>query len=250
MEGYGQTELTGATSVTFPEDKETGHVGGVTPCFLMKLQDVPDMSYFSTDEKDGVLYPRGEVCYKGKAAFLGYFKEPEKTAETIDKDGWVHTGDIGEIQPNGALRIIDRKKNIFKLAQGEYIAAEKLELIYAKSPLIAQIFVYGDSLQPHLVAIIVPDKEEVIKLEESKDYESYINSKEFHNRIFDWFKEAKVDQKLTSLEVPKDIYCTSDEFKIEDGTLTPTFKLVRAEAKKKFLKEIRKLYGGAKLQGE
>lgn len=150
-----------------PKNTVQGHVGGPIPSFLMKLQDVPDMDYYSTDTgEDGEPLPRGEVCYKGPPAFIGYFKEPEKTAEAIDKDGWVHTGDIGAILPNGSLKIIDRKKNIFKLAQGEYIAAEKLEIMFGKSPLIKQIFVYGDSLQSFLVTIVVPDEVEVAKLEE------------------------------------------------------------------------------------
>ena len=158
IEAYGQTELGGASNWTDIRDASTGHVGGVLPSFYMKLQDVPEMDYRSTDIIEGVPYPRGEICFKGSPCFAGYFKEPEKTAETIDSDGWLHTGDIGVILPGGALKIIDRKKNIFKLSQGEYIAAEKLEILYSKSPLIKQIFVYGDSLQSNLVTIIVPEK--------------------------------------------------------------------------------------------
>jgi len=250
LEGYGQTELTGANCVTLPGDSETGHVGGVFPSFYMKLQDVPDMDYLSTDTKDGESYPRGEVCFRGGGAFQGYFKEPEKTAETIDKDGWVHTGDIGEIQPNGSLRIIDRKKNIFKLSQGEYIAAEKLELIFVKHPLIAQIFVYGDSLQSYLVAIVVPDKEEIEKTENPEDYKGYIKSEGFKEVILSWFKICREEYKLNGLEIPKQIHVTDIEFNIEDGTLTPTFKLIRAIARKKYLSVIKEMYNGAKLQNE
>lgn len=101
--------------------------------------------------------PKGEVCMRGHVVFKQYFKDPKNTAETIDKDGWNHTGDIGVILPNGALKIIDRKKNIFKLQQGEYIAPEKIENIYARCRFVAETFLYGDSLESYTVAIIHPN---------------------------------------------------------------------------------------------
>lgn len=159
------------------------------------------------------------------------------------------------MQENLALRIIDRKKNIFKLSQGEYIAPEKLEQCYLKSYLIGQIFVYGDSLHNNLVAIIIPDKQQVeladqFKDAAAKDYNKLIESEEFENAIFDEMKKIKGEYNLNSLEVPKAIKCTDEELTPENGCLTPTMKLVRNIAKDKFLEDIRALYGGGALQGE
>ena len=85
-------------------------MGAILSCAHIKLRDVPDMNYFAANGE-------GEVCFKGPSMTQGYFKNPEKTAELFDEDGWVKTGDIGKWLPNGTLKIIDRVKHLFKLSQ-------------------------------------------------------------------------------------------------------------------------------------
>mmetsp|Transcript_3789 Transcript_3789/g.5726 ORF Transcript_3789/g.5726 Transcript_3789/m.5726 type:complete len:172 (+) Transcript_3789:1158-1673(+) len=132
FEGYGLTETSGASYLTFGEDQTPGQVGGPVANVKVRLRDIPEMNYYSTDDP-----PRGEVCFKGSGVSAGYYKNPEKTAEAFDSEGWFMSGDVGQVNPNGSLQIVDRAKNIFKLSQGEYIAPEKLENIYIQSPFVA-----------------------------------------------------------------------------------------------------------------
>jgi long-chain acyl-CoA synthetase len=133
IEAYGQTETSGIVFVTNETDGSAGHVGGPLPSIKVKLRDVPDMDYTHKD----LPYPRGEVMMKGPAVFTGYFKDPEKTAEAFDSEGWLCTGDVGMIKENGCLQLIDRAKNLFKLSQGEYIAPDKLQNVYMQHDLVA-----------------------------------------------------------------------------------------------------------------
>jgi len=101
---------------------------------------------------------------RGKNVFPGYYKMPEATAEMLDAEGWLYSGDIAEIQPDGSFNIIDRKKNIFKLSQGEYIAPDKIEQICSLTPTIAEAFVFGSSNGSHICGIFVVDPPQLAKL--------------------------------------------------------------------------------------
>uniref|UniRef100_A0A8C1Z9B5 long-chain-fatty-acid--CoA ligase n=1 Tax=Cyprinus carpio TaxID=7962 RepID=A0A8C1Z9B5_CYPCA len=239
FEAYGQTECTAACSFTIPGDWHTGHVGVPVPCNIVKLVDVEEMNYFASNGE-------GEVCVKGKNVFCGYLNDPEKTAEALDKDGWLHTGDIGKWLPSGVLKIIDRKKNIFKLAQGEYIAPEKIENVYIRSAPVAQVFVHGDSLQSSLVAIVVPDLEVLPgfaeKLGVKGSLEELCKNQEIKKAIISDLNKLGREAGLKSFEQVKDLYLHPDMFTIENGLLTPTLKAKRADLTKFFKVQIESLY--------
>ena len=163
-EGYAQTETCAGGCVSNSDDKISGHCGTPWFCSELKLIDCPEMEYFATDKDvEGNPMPRGEVCYRGTNVTQGYFKDPLRTKDAIDSEGWLHTGDVGQFFKGGRLKIIDRISNCFKLQQGEYIAAEKLENVYIKCPYLAQIFVYGDGMRNYLVALGTLDRDNVFK---------------------------------------------------------------------------------------
>ena len=130
FEGYGQTECTAGASATLVGEHESGHVGPPLACNYIKLMDVKDMNYFAENNEGEVCLLASssspllsapilsfQICFKGHNIFKGYYNDKEKTAEVLDADGWLHSGDIGRWLPNGVLKIIDRKKHIFKLSQ-------------------------------------------------------------------------------------------------------------------------------------
>uniref|UniRef100_A0A671KUT8 Long-chain-fatty-acid--CoA ligase n=1 Tax=Sinocyclocheilus anshuiensis TaxID=1608454 RepID=A0A671KUT8_9TELE len=242
-EGYGQTECTAGSTTTLPGDWTAGHVGAPLPCNDIKLVDVGEMNYYATKGE-------GEVCVRGPNVFKGYLKDPEKTKEALGEDGWVHTGDIGRWLPNGTLKIVDRKKHIFKLAQGEYIAPEKIENIYIRSEAVAQAFVHGDSLQACLVAIIVPDPDFLPGWAKKRgiegSYEELCKNKVKKAILEDIVKLGK-ESGLKSFEQVKDIALHTEMFSIQNGLLTPTLKAKRADLRNCFRNLIDELYSNTQM---
>ncbi|XP_056658937.1 long-chain-fatty-acid--CoA ligase 1 isoform X4 [Monodelphis domestica] len=243
-EGYGQTECTAGCSLTVPGDWTAGHVGAPMPCCHIKLVDVEEMNYLAAKGE-------GEICVKGPNVFKGYLKDPAKTAEALDKDGWLHTGDIGKWLPNGTLKIIDRKKHIFKLAQGEYIAPEKIENIYQRSEPVAQVFVHGESLQAFLIAIVVPDVEVLCPWAKKKGisgtYEELCRNKDVKKGILEDLVRLGKEAGLKPFEQVKGIALHMELFTVENGLLTPTLKAKRPELRKYFRSQIDELYSTIKI---
>ncbi|KAF3825572.1 hypothetical protein GH733_005554 [Mirounga leonina] len=229
-EGYGQTECTAGCCLTIPGDWTAGHVGAPMPCNLIKLVDVEEMNYLAS---------------KGEG------EDPVKTAEVLDKDGWLHTGDIGKWLPNGTLKIIDRKKHIFKLAQGEYIAPEKIENIYLRSEPIAQVFVHGESLQAFLIAIVVPDVETLCSWARKKgfegSFEELCRNKDVKKAILEDMVRLGKESGLKPFEQVKGISLHTELFSIDNGLLTPTMKAKRPELRNYFRAQIDELYSTIKV---
>lgn len=257
LEGYGQTEgAAGATLGHVDDMASIGNVGGPLDSCEILLMDVPDMGYFSTDTSHhGVpCQGRGEICIRGPNVFCGYYKDEEKTRETIDEEGWLHSGDIGLWTMSGNLQIIDRKKNIFKLAQGEYVAPEKIELVLSRSLFVGQIFVYGDSIQSYLVAVIVPDEEVVKKwardvlLDSSEDNNQLpsmadlCKNEQLAGEILSDIKRLSLSSGLTGFEIVRAVHLEPEPFSVENGLLTPTFKPKRQQLTQRFSKELDGLY--------
>lgn len=246
FEGFGQTENAAICTTQIPGDLATGVVGPPLPNCRIRLVDVPEMDCWA---KDG----RGEVCVKGPNVFQGYLKDPTNTAEALDADGWLHTGDIGTWQTNGALKIVDRKKHIFKLSQGEYIAPEKIENIYSGSKFVSQIFVHGESLKSNLVGVVVPDLDVVTSWAQTHiraaserlsdaDYEAVLRDPRLKSAILADMNQVAKKGGLKSFELVKDLVLDSTLWTVENEFLTPTFKTKRPTLKKRFAADIAKLY--------
>ncbi|KAB1280917.1 Long-chain-fatty-acid--CoA ligase 6 [Camelus dromedarius] len=238
-EGYGQTECTAGCTFTTPGDWTSGHVGAPLPCNHIKLVDVEELNYWTSNGE-------GEICVRGPNVFKGYLKDPERTKEALDSDGWLHTGDIGRWLPAGTLKIIDRKKHIFKLAQGEYIAPEKIENIYIRSEPVAQVYVHGDSLKAFLVGIVVPDPEVMPSWAQKRGiegtYAELCKNKELKKAILEDMVRLGKESGLHSFEQVKAIHIHSDMFSVQNGLLTPTLKAKRPELREYFKKQIEELY--------
>ncbi|XP_038182364.1 long-chain-fatty-acid--CoA ligase 6 isoform X1 [Arvicola amphibius] len=238
-EGYGQTECTAGCTFTTPGDWTSGHVGAPLPCNHIKLVDAEELNYWTSKGE-------GEICVKGPNVFKGYLKDEDRTKEALDSDGWLHTGDIGKWLPEGTLKIIDRKKHIFKLAQGEYVAPEKIENIYIRSEPVAQIYVHGDSLKAFLVGIVVPDPEVMPVWAQKKGiegtFQELCTNKELKKAILNDLVMLGKESGLHSFEQVKAIYIHCDMFTVQNGLLTPTLKAKRPELREYFKKQIEELY--------
>ncbi len=220
MEAYGSTEAGGVMI--------SGHVSR-PPVIDYKLIDVPELGYLSTDRP----HPRGELLLKSTDLIPGYYKRPDVTADVFDVDGFYRTGDIvAELGPD-YLQYLDRRNNVLKLAQGEFVTVSKLEAAFGTSPLIRQIYVYGNSSRSYLLAVIVPTSE---ALSGAGVPEA------LRPELADALQAVARESGLQSYEIPRDFIIETEPFSLENGLLTGVRKLAWPKLKARYGAELEQLY--------
>ena len=225
IEGYGQTEGTGVTSVSQKGRLKIGKVGQPLPGVEVKIAE------------------DGEILVKGPGIFKGYFKNPEATAETL-KDGWLHSGDVGELDADGFLKITDRKKDLIITAGGKNIAPQNIENQLKFSSYINDAVVIGDR-KKYLVALIAIDEENVIKYAQNHKiqfgtYGSLTQAPEIKQLI--QTEVDRVNKSLAQVEQVKKFAIIPKKLYEEDGEVTPTMKVKRKSINEAYKDIIEKMY--------
>ncbi|KWX57485.1 carboxylic acid reductase [Mycobacterium sp. NAZ190054] len=216
IDGYGSTEA-GAVFVDGQVQRP--------PVIDYKLVDVPDLGYFATDRP----HPRGELLVKSETLFPGYYRRPDVTAEMFDEDGYYRTGDIVAETAPDRLVYLDRRNNVLKLSQGEFVTVSKLEALFGDSPLIRQIYVYGNSARPYLLAVIVPT-------------EAALTSGDVKTAVAESLQDVAKSAGLQSYEIPRDFLIETTPFTLENGMLTGIRKLARPRLKERYGQQLEALY--------
>ncbi|HEX6753585.1 MAG TPA: long-chain fatty acid--CoA ligase [Solirubrobacterales bacterium] len=224
LEGWGMTETSTAATISTPEDFKIGTIGKPFPGCEVKIAE------------------DGEILVKGPNVFQGYYKNEQATRETI-VDGWLHTGDIGELDEDGFLKITGRKKDIIITAGGKNITPANLENEIKQHPLVSQCVVVGDR-KPYLVALVTLDPEEAVAYAKEhglpEDPEQLAANADVRQSIEDHV--AKINEKFARVEQVKKIAILPRDLSQEGGELTPTLKVKRAVVAAKHENEIEKLY--------
>ncbi|BBZ39514.1 carboxylic acid reductase [Mycobacterium conspicuum] len=212
--GYSSTEIAGGMIVA---DEQVLR----PPVIDYKLLDVPELGYFNTDKP----YPRGELAVKSARFMAGYYNRPDLTATMFDEDGYYKTGDVmAEVGPD-RLRYVDRRNNVIKLAQGEFVAVSRLEALYATSPVIRQIYIYGNSERSYLLAVVVPT-------------EDVVDASVIHESL----REIARENHLNGYEIPRDFLIEKEPFSLANGLLSGVGKYLRPKLKERYGDSLEQLY--------
>jgi len=244
--GYGLTETTAMGCIMNPLEFNVNNMGAMPASVEIKLVDFAEAGYYATNKPN----PQGEVWIRGPSVLEEYYENPKETKEALTEDGWFKTGDIGEFDSNGHLKLIDRKKNLVKTLNGEYIALEKLESIYRAATVVANICVYADAKQAKPIAIIVPAEPALIKLAESigvkgNNLEELVHDKKLQSAVLKELQNAGRSGGLSGIEIIEGVVMSDEEWTPQNDLVTAAQKLQRKKILEKYKNEVAKAYGSS-----
>ncbi|HEY8377387.1 MAG TPA: long-chain fatty acid--CoA ligase [Nannocystis sp.] len=224
-EAYGLTETCPGLTTNRPDNWKIGTVG--PPIKGVQIQIAPD----------------GEILAKGPNVVSGYLNRPDATAEAFDSEGWFHTGDIGEFDEDGHLRITDRKKDLIKTSGGKYVAPQKIEALLKTKPILSEAVVIGDGYK-YCVVLVTVDKEKLAAWAERTGNPADINSEAVKREIQGYIDD--INKGLASFETIKYFRIVPEEFSVDNGLLTASFKVKRKEVQKRYKDLIDSMYPSGK----
>ncbi|KAF1982650.1 acetyl-CoA synthetase-like protein [Aulographum hederae CBS 113979] len=242
ISGYGLTETSAMGALMDPLSWTDSALGEVTGSIEVKLVDFPDAGYFAKNSP-----PQGEIWIRGPPVTDGYLDLESETKESFTDDGWFKTGDIGEFDSKGQLRIIDRKKNLVKTLNGEYIALEKLESVYRASDVVANICVYAATDKNKPIAIIVPAEPALKKTAQANgisgdSLESLVHDEQLQNVVLKQLQDAGRKGGLAGIEIIDGVVMADEEWTPQNGLTTSAQKLNRRAILEKYKKEVDAAY--------
>ncbi|KAI4602932.1 long-chain fatty acid-CoA ligase [Pestalotiopsis sp. 9143b] len=246
ISGYGLTETTAMGCLMNPQEWTSESLGAMPACIDVKLVDFPDAGYHATNKPN----PQGEVWIRGPSVLEEYYKNDKETKEAIAEGGWFKTGDIGEWDEYGHLKLIDRKKNLVKTLNGEYIALEKLESIYRSAAVVGNICVYADDSKTKPVAIIVPMEPALKKIASSVgvpegNLEEMVHNKKLQSAVLKELQNTGRQGGLSGIEIIDGVVVSDEEWTPQNGLVTAAQKLNRKGIVSKYKKEIDEAYGSS-----
>ncbi|KAF7539463.1 hypothetical protein G7Z17_g12425 [Cylindrodendrum hubeiense] len=238
LAGYGLTETCANGSLGCPLEYSPNAIGPIPSSCEAKLVSIPELGYSAESTP-----PQGEIWLRGLPIMTKYWDNPEETEKALTQDGWFKTGDIGEFDADGHLRVFDRVKNLVKMQGGEYIALEKLEAVYRGAQTVANVMVHADPEYSRPIAIIMPNEKVLVeKAKELGVHEDNIHTMHHNAKVRSFvLKDLQTAAKragLVSMETVSGVVITDEEWLPDSGLVTATQKLNRKVIRDAFKKDI------------
>ena len=240
-QGYGLTETASCATVTHVRDRKCGRAGAPLMDVDIKLVNWDEGNYRVTDQPN----PRGEIHVGGDNVAVGYFKNEKETAANFYEENgrrWFRTGDIGEFEQDGVLKIIDRKKDLVKLQHGEYVSYGKTESVLKTAPIVENICAYANPDRDFLIAILIPDKNQLKALNPELALNEACKDVEVKRQVCALLKDYGIKNGLKNFEIPAKVLIVLDEWTPDNGLATAAFKIRRKFIYDEYRKEIEMTY--------